>query len=352
MERKIGEIFEYQGEWYQCVELPSDYIGCICNICSMNFDGKCPLPIRECQAENGRSDRKDVIFKKLEKVGKPYAIYCPPINNNIFLQRYRIYETPIFNGTDTVFFTTGGYLFIDIEIKQKQEDMEEKKIEKPYIVYKHISPNGKEYIGMTRNLKKRWEGNGCSYKKNSEFRNDIMKYGWDNFQHIIVKDGLSVNEASKLEDELIVDAMNRGVAYNISRGGIGGAHPAWNKGIPLSKEQIEKLRAANLGKIMSEEARRKIGKASRGHIVSDETRRKIGDKNRGKKHSKEHTSKWIKSNMWRFHRVEIKKDGIFVGTYESIREAARSIGKSRGFINGIIQSPKGKHQGYTVIILD
>lgn len=132
MERKIGEIFEYQGEWYQCVELPSDYIGCICNICSMNFDGKCPLPIRECQAENGRSDRKDVIFKKLEKVGKPYAIYCPPINNNIFLQRYRIYETPIFNETGTV-FTTGGYLFIDIEIKQKQEDMEENKLNlKPF----------------------------------------------------------------------------------------------------------------------------------------------------------------------------------------------------------------------------
>ena len=25
MERKIGEIFEYNGEWYQCVEQPGDY---------------------------------------------------------------------------------------------------------------------------------------------------------------------------------------------------------------------------------------------------------------------------------------------------------------------------------------
>lgn len=83
------------------------------------------MPMRECQGI--RSDGKTVIFKKLEKVGKPYAIYCPPINNNIFLQRYRTYETPIFNETDTVFFTTGGYLFLDIEIKQNQEDMEENK---------------------------------------------------------------------------------------------------------------------------------------------------------------------------------------------------------------------------------
>lgn len=25
MERKVGEIFEYNGEWYQCVEQPKQY---------------------------------------------------------------------------------------------------------------------------------------------------------------------------------------------------------------------------------------------------------------------------------------------------------------------------------------
>ena len=341
MERKIGEIFEYDGEWYQC--LPEILI---CNGCT--FKNKTCKEIKGIRGECQRASRQTdgVIFKKLEKLREPYHF------GKKLMQPYKLFTKPVIPlGLDCFTIRAADDSSIDIEIKQNKEEMEEKKLNN-YIVYKHISPNGKEYVGMTRNLKKRWEGNGCSYKKNSEFRNDIMKYGWDNFQHIIIKDGLSVDEASKLEDELIVNAMNRGVAYNISRGGIGGAHPAWNKGIPLSKEQIEKLRAANLGKIMSEETRRKIGDASRGHIVSDETKRKIGDKNRGKKHSKEHTSKWIKSNMWRFHRVEIRKDGIYVGTYESIKEAARSIGKSRGFIDGIIRRPKGKHQGYTVIILD
>ena len=68
-EYKIGEIFEYNGEWYQCVE----GTGC----------GKCDLrniicrrdtsifPFKECSG-NFRTDKKSVVFKKLEKVGEPY----------------------------------------------------------------------------------------------------------------------------------------------------------------------------------------------------------------------------------------------------------------------------------------
>ena len=64
MERKIGEIFEYNDEWYQCVKSPDGS----CKHCDMNFEGKCPIPIKEC-TESGRSDKSYVIFKKLEKVG-------------------------------------------------------------------------------------------------------------------------------------------------------------------------------------------------------------------------------------------------------------------------------------------
>ena len=343
MERKIGEIFEHNGEWYQCI------VGNDCENCAFN-EKKCYTivdngdPIGDC-CDDRRKDNKNVIFKKLERVGEPYP------NADKLYQLYRLPMNieklpPHTEGINLVRFD-----IVEIEIKQNKEDMEEKK-QNVYIVYKHISPTRKEYVGMTRNIKKRWEGNGCSYTKNSEFRNDIMKYGWDNFQHIIIKDRLSLSEASKLEDELIVDAMNRGVAYNIARGGIGGSHPAWNKGIPLSEEQKAKLTAANKGKKLSDETKRKIGDAGRGRVVSDETRRKIGDKNRGKKHSKKHMKKWIESNRWRFCKIEIKKDGATIGVYESKREAARATGLSRGFINGVIKRPNGKHQGYTIIILD
>ena len=69
MERKIGEIFEFNGEWYQCVKSPDGS----CKHCDMNFAGKCPIPIKECVASS-RSDLSYVIFKKLEKVGEPFTI--------------------------------------------------------------------------------------------------------------------------------------------------------------------------------------------------------------------------------------------------------------------------------------
>ena len=128
MERKIGEIFEYDGKWYQCVELPSDYIGCICNICSMNFDGKCPLPIRECQDENGRSDHKDVIFKKLEKLGEPCHF------GKKLMQTYKLFTkavTPL--GLDCFTIRAADDSSIKIELKQNKEEMEENKLNlKPF----------------------------------------------------------------------------------------------------------------------------------------------------------------------------------------------------------------------------
>ena len=47
-----------------------------------------------------------------------------------------------------------------------------------YCVYKHTSPNGMVYIGITRqNPIKRWM-NGKGYSYNTYFYNAILKYGW------------------------------------------------------------------------------------------------------------------------------------------------------------------------------
>ena len=63
MERKIGEIFEYNGEWYQCVE------GLNCSSCCF-YGMDCDEII--CNSESRKYDRNGA-FKKLEKVGEPYA---------------------------------------------------------------------------------------------------------------------------------------------------------------------------------------------------------------------------------------------------------------------------------------
>lgn len=70
-------------------------------------------------------------------------------------------------------------------------------------VYRHTSPSGKVYIGITRNQPEiRWRS-GRGYYRNSYFYRAIKKYGWDNFEHEILIDGLTDDEALQEEKRLI-----------------------------------------------------------------------------------------------------------------------------------------------------
>ena len=125
MERKIGEIFEHNGEWCQCI------VGNDCENCAFNkikcytvIDNDDPIgdPIGDCCAD-GRKDNKNVIFKKLEKAGESYE------HNEKFYQCYKLpMETEIRllpNNCNPI----GKDNLVEIEIKQNKEDMEEKKIQ-------------------------------------------------------------------------------------------------------------------------------------------------------------------------------------------------------------------------------
>ena len=68
-----------------------------------------------------------------------------------------------------------------------------------YTVYKHTTPSGKIYIGITSNDPKyRWK-NGYGYMNNKYFFNAIKKYGWNNISHEILFTGLSEEEAYSKE---------------------------------------------------------------------------------------------------------------------------------------------------------
>lgn len=73
-----------------------------------------------------------------------------------------------------------------------------------YSVYIHIFPNNAIYIGQTKNkLEDRWQ-NGNGYKSaNSVLNANIKKYGWDNIEHLLYKDGLTKEEADIIEQDLI-----------------------------------------------------------------------------------------------------------------------------------------------------
>ena len=120
MERKIGEIFEYDGEWYQCVEQCVEHEGCHGCTFDLSYGIRCSFNgVPHCSAY--RSDGKPVIFKKLEKVGEPYELY------GHLIQKYRFFHSPAIqiNG-NCISKTINTDNIIKIEIKQNKEDMEVK----------------------------------------------------------------------------------------------------------------------------------------------------------------------------------------------------------------------------------
>lgn len=109
---------------------------------------------------------------------------------------------------------------------------------KDYCIYMHKNKvNGKIYIGQSCNLKIRWHP--ISYKDCSYFYNAIQKYGWENFEHIILEDNLSIEEADEKEKYYIsyFDTINRNKGYNLKTGG--------NSGYKLSKETKQKISLSN-----------------------------------------------------------------------------------------------------------
>ena len=76
--------------------------------------------------------------------------------------------------------------------------------EHSYTVYMHTSPSNKRYIGVTKQKPiSRWRTDGSGYKDSKYFWRAIKKYGWNNFQHEILFQGLTKEEAEQKEIELI-----------------------------------------------------------------------------------------------------------------------------------------------------
>lgn len=218
--------------------------------------------------------------------------------------------------------------------------------DKRYTVYKHTSPSGKVYIGITSQRPEyRWQ-NGKGYKDSPAFKQAIDKYGWDNIEHEILKSGLTKEEAEAEEIRLIKEykSTDKHYGYNIEHGGnCAGTH---------SEETRKKISKANKGRTFSEESIQKMREAHKGQGVgeknpfygrhhSEETKKKHSefmrgnDYNKGKHHTDEFKVWKSKQMTEKFKNGEHPKckavehiDGDHVTKYYSMREAARQIGES------------------------
>ena len=139
-------------------------------------------------------------------------------------------------------------------------------------VYKHTLPvsisrkeNDMIYIGITckDDVRRRWS-NGYGYRGNNYFFNSIKKYGWNNFEHEVLFEGLTKEEAEKKEIELIAfyKTTDTNFGYNVSSGG------GHNGTIPERTRQLISMK--NKGKVRDEEFKKRISDALKGVKKSKE----------------------------------------------------------------------------------
>lgn len=192
-----------------------------------------------------------------------------------------------------------------------------------YIVYQHKNKiNGKIYIGITmQEPEKRWKY-GEGYKTSPHFYSAIQKYGWDNFEHNILFQNLTKEEACKKEQELIAkfNSMNREFGYNSTSGG---------EMFIMNEETKQKISQAmmgnknGLGHPCSEEKKRKISEAQKGRTLTEEHKQKLSEAAK-----KRHTScsEQAKENIRKSsHKKPVyceELDTIF----ESVQECSRQLG--------------------------
>lgn len=207
-----------------------------------------------------------------------------------------------------------------------------------HCVYAHINKiNGKMYIGQAKgNPAIRW---GKGYSKCPLFYNAIKKYGWDNFEHKILAENLTINEANEKEIYFIsvYNTTNIKFGYNLQRGGKNGLH---------SDETKLKISISNKGK------HKMFGESNPfyGKTHTKETIKVIAEKNTGKKHSIETIEK-MKNDPRRSFKgtahpqskpvLQFDLCGHFIKEWDYINQARDCLGVDA---STIVRCCKGKQK--------
>lgn len=179
-----------------------------------------------------------------------------------------------------------------------------------YYVYKHTSPCGKVYIGITRQTpSKRWH-RGEGYKGCTYFYHAIHKYGWDNFTHEIICESLSKTEAEHMEQDLIAFYRSNDPEYGYNLMSGGGVHSTH-----------------------SEETRQKISEAMLGKT----------------NHKGHHHTQEVKDIVGRAHAkpvIQYDLNGNFIAKWPSMTEVERNTGYSKSAISHCVKGKTRTAYGY------
>lgn len=223
-----------------------------------------------------------------------------------------------------------------------------------YKLYKLVNlVNNKLYVGKTvQSLEKRfcdhiyeakrWQKcltTNNSFGYNSKLYPAMNKYGYENFEILLIEEVNSLEKLNEREKFWINQLHTREYGYNIAAGGDGG----FFLGCKHSKETIEKLRLIALKRIRTEETCLKISKSKLGHVTTEETKEKIKKAKSGVKLGK-HSADW-NQNISNGHINEI----VCIETskvFRNVCEASRQTGIHRSAISNCLRGNSKSAGGY------
>ena len=200
-----------------------------------------------------------------------------------------------------------------------------------YLVYCHTNLiNGKQYVGLTSTtLEERAGTDGTRYRGCGAFWSAIKKYGWNNFGHVVLAQGLTHEKACELE-RYYIKTLNTMApnGYNLTEGGDSGFHHTEHSKRLLS----EKLRGnkSRTGYKNSESHVRKMSEYMRGNNFG--SYRRI---------TEEYKHKTMLAQPNRVIILQLTTDDKILAEFDSLQDAERHTGIRWQNISKVVSGKRG-----------
>ena len=170
-----------------------------------------------------------------------------------------------------------------------------------FTIYRHVSPIGRVYVGITsQDVETRWR-HGDNYRNSTYFKRAIRKYGWKNFKHEILFTNVEEERAKRLEIELIRHYKGLGISYNLTNGGDGTHHT----------DEYKQFKSQQMKEFFSTERGKEI--CAKG-----------GKTNLGKKYNRK--SGFTKGDYQVRIVCQYSLEGVLLNKFKSVSDASRKTG--------------------------
>lgn len=206
-------------------------------------------------------------------------------------------------------------------------------MEKGYCVYMHTFPNGKVYIGQTRQAPTERFRAGKGYK-NKYVYEAIQEYGWENVKHEILAEGLNKEEADNLETALIAKhrSTEKEYGYNMTTGG--------SSGYEYTEEARKNISAAltgRTGRPLTDQQRQHLSEIMKARQAVSPMWEHLTPYKYKKGHPPSEKSMQILKEKLSKRVCQYDLNGDMIAEYPSIKDASEAMNMSQNAVGNAVR---------------